>query len=168
VPDLLSSVIVAKQGKGDMAVSSSVGSNIFDVLIGLPLPWLTYSLVYFDADGAGTGPKAVVVTADTLYISILVLIGMLILVIGIVMACGWKMTKSLGYSMFCLYFLFVLQVRPPPPLHHPSLSLSRSLSLRVCPELTSNCPEIICLYFVYFVLQDLLRDKTLICKGGCF
>jgi len=124
VPDLLSSVIVAKQGKGDMAVSSSVGSNIFDVLIGLPLPWLTYSLVYFDADGAGTGPKAVVVTADTLYISILVLIGMLILVIGIVMACGWKMTKSLGYSMFCLYFLFVL--------------------------------------------QDLLRDKTLICKGGCF
>ena len=28
VPDLLSSVIVAKQGHGDMAVSSSIGSNI--------------------------------------------------------------------------------------------------------------------------------------------
>jgi hypothetical protein len=28
-----------------MAVSSSIGSNIFDVLIGLPLPWLTYSLL---------------------------------------------------------------------------------------------------------------------------
>ena len=35
VPDLLSSVIVARQGHGDMAVSSSVGSNIFDVLFGL-------------------------------------------------------------------------------------------------------------------------------------
>ena len=34
VPDLLSSVIVARQGKGDMAVSSSIGSNIFDVLVG--------------------------------------------------------------------------------------------------------------------------------------
>ena len=30
VPDLLSSVIVAQHGHGDMAVSSSVGSNIFD------------------------------------------------------------------------------------------------------------------------------------------
>ena len=46
VPDLLSSVIVAKQGQGDMAVSSSIGSNIFDVCIGLPLPWFIYSAVY--------------------------------------------------------------------------------------------------------------------------
>jgi hypothetical protein len=28
-----------------MAVSSSIGSNIVDVLIGLPLPWLAYSLL---------------------------------------------------------------------------------------------------------------------------
>ena len=39
VPDLLTSVIVARQGHGDMAVSSSIGSNIFDVLVGLPFPW---------------------------------------------------------------------------------------------------------------------------------
>ena len=38
VPDLLTSVIVARQGHGDMAVSSSIGSNIFDVLVGLPFP----------------------------------------------------------------------------------------------------------------------------------
>merc|ERR1711939_1280277 len=44
VPDLLTSIIVAQQGRGDMAVSSSVGSNIFDVLVGLPLPWLFYGL----------------------------------------------------------------------------------------------------------------------------
>ena len=34
VPDLITSVLVAKQGKGDMAVSSSVGYNIFDVTVG--------------------------------------------------------------------------------------------------------------------------------------
>ena len=34
VPDLITSVLVAQQGKGDMAVSSSVGSNIFDVTVG--------------------------------------------------------------------------------------------------------------------------------------
>lgn len=46
VPDLLSSVIVARMGEGDMAVSSSIGSNIFDILVGLPLPWLVFSLYY--------------------------------------------------------------------------------------------------------------------------
>ena len=35
VPDLLSSVIVARRGSGDMAVSSSIGSNIFDILVGI-------------------------------------------------------------------------------------------------------------------------------------
>lgn len=43
VPDLLSSVIVARRGSGDMAVSSSIGSNIFDILVGLPLPWILYT-----------------------------------------------------------------------------------------------------------------------------
>lgn len=43
VPDLLTSVIVARQGHGDMAVSSSIGSNIFDVLVGLPFPWYAIS-----------------------------------------------------------------------------------------------------------------------------
>jgi Ca2+/Na+ antiporter len=44
VPDLMSSVIVAKQGLGDMAVSSSIGSNIFDITFGLPLPWFFWIL----------------------------------------------------------------------------------------------------------------------------
>jgi hypothetical protein len=45
IPDLLTSVIVARQGHGDMAVSSSIGSNIFDVLVGLPVPWLLYCAI---------------------------------------------------------------------------------------------------------------------------
>merc|ERR1719153_721220 len=70
VPDLLSSVIVAKQGFGDMAVSSSIGSNIFDVLVGLPVPWMLYS--------AYKSGRAVEVNADGLEISILILLGMLV------------------------------------------------------------------------------------------
>lgn len=34
IPDLITSVVVARQGHGDMAVSSSIGSNIFDVTVG--------------------------------------------------------------------------------------------------------------------------------------
>merc|ERR1740138_859286 len=40
IPDAVSSMAVAKAGEGDMAVSSSIGSNIFDILVGLPIPWI--------------------------------------------------------------------------------------------------------------------------------
>merc|ERR1719387_640918 len=40
IPDLVSSMAVARAGEGDMAVSSSIGSNIFDILVGLPIPWM--------------------------------------------------------------------------------------------------------------------------------
>merc|ERR1719415_248493 len=72
VPDLFSSVIVAKLGEGDMAVSSSIGSNIFDILVGLPLPWLIFTIDY------GT---PIIVGGDALGVSLLVLISMLVTVI---------------------------------------------------------------------------------------
>jgi sodium/potassium/calcium exchanger 2 len=101
VPDLLSSMIVAKQGLADMAVSSSIGSNIFDVLIGLPLPWSLYAIMY--------KRPVTVVAGDTLVVSIFVLVSMLVTIVTIIMLNNWTMTKCLGYSMFTLYFVFILQ-----------------------------------------------------------
>jgi len=102
VPDLMTSVIVAQQGHGDMAVSSSVGSNIFDVLVGLPLPWLAYAITN-SQDGS------VKVVADTLFVSIGILFLMLLIVILTIKAFNWVMTPSLGYTMFVFYAIFVLQ-----------------------------------------------------------
>merc|ERR1712012_521809 len=45
IPEVFSSLIVSKQGKGSMAVSNSIGSNTFDILICLGLPWLCKSLL---------------------------------------------------------------------------------------------------------------------------
>ena len=106
VPDLLSSVIVAKQGHGDMAVSSSIGSNIFDVLVGLPFPWLCYSIYYSIKDGK---ERVVSVGADGVVLSIGILVGMLVIVVGSVHFAGWKMTKNMGYFYFFMYFMFVVQ-----------------------------------------------------------
>ena len=39
VPDALSGIAVVKEGHGDMAVSNAIGSNVFDILICLGLPW---------------------------------------------------------------------------------------------------------------------------------
>jgi len=116
IPDLISSVLVARKGEGNMAVSSSIGSNIFDILIGLPFPWLIYSIVngirkYGDCTASGDNHHcfSVGVYAETLFFSVILLILMVILVISIVHCSKWKMTKGLGVSMLVLYVLFVLQ-----------------------------------------------------------
>jgi len=99
VPDLMSSVIVARQGFGDMAVSSSIGSNIFDITFGLPLPWFLWSMI--------EGGKGIDVISNSLNFSLLLLILMLVSVVLIIAACGWKMTSGLGFSMVVLYGLFL-------------------------------------------------------------
>ncbi|KAG5887630.1 hypothetical protein JTB14_036275 [Gonioctena quinquepunctata] len=40
VPEAVSSVIVTKQGHGTMGLSSSIGSNTFDILLCLGIPWM--------------------------------------------------------------------------------------------------------------------------------
>lgn len=45
IPDALSSIAVIKEGYGDMAVSNAVGSNVFDILVCLGLPWLIQTTI---------------------------------------------------------------------------------------------------------------------------
>jgi solute carrier family 24 (sodium/potassium/calcium exchanger), member 4 len=49
VPDALSSVLVVRQGLVDMGVSNTFGSNVFDLLIGLALPWFCKILISGEA-----------------------------------------------------------------------------------------------------------------------
>uniref|UniRef100_A0A3Q3J422 Sodium/potassium/calcium exchanger 1 n=1 Tax=Monopterus albus TaxID=43700 RepID=A0A3Q3J422_MONAL len=100
IPDLITSVIVARKGLGDMAVSSSVGSNIFDITVGLPLPWLLYSFIH------GLAPVAV--SSNGLFCAIVLLFLMLLFVIISIAYCRWKMNKMLGFTMFLLYFIFLV------------------------------------------------------------
>lgn len=100
VPDLLTSVIVARRGSGDMAVSSSIGSNIFDVLVGFPIPWMLYSLYKSTTIKIQTG---------NIVVSISLLIGMLVFVIGAVHCQGWRLTRTLGAMMMVFYVGFLVQ-----------------------------------------------------------
>lgn len=43
VPEAVSSVIVTNQGHGAMGISNSIGSNTFDILLCLGLPWFVKS-----------------------------------------------------------------------------------------------------------------------------
>uniref|UniRef100_A0A4W4GLC8 Solute carrier family 24 member 2 n=1 Tax=Electrophorus electricus TaxID=8005 RepID=A0A4W4GLC8_ELEEL len=100
IPDLITSVIVARKGLGDMAVSSSVGSNIFDITVGLPFPWLFYSALH--------SLRPVTVSSNGLLCTIVLLFLMLLFVIISIAACKWKMSKLLGFIMFLLYIIFLV------------------------------------------------------------
>lgn len=45
LPDIVSSLLVVRKGFGDMAVCNALGSNIFEILVGLGLPWLIKTAV---------------------------------------------------------------------------------------------------------------------------
>jgi len=107
IPDCLSSVAVAKRGHGDMAVSSSIGSNIFDVLIGLPIPWFLYTAILRPA-GALEGPQWVKIDSEALAVMILSLFIMVALVITTIHLSGWILSVKLGIMMMVLYFFFLI------------------------------------------------------------
>ena len=59
LPNCLVAMYVAKKGRGTTAVSTVFGSNIFDILIALALPWAIYSSIFgpitvFESLGFGT------------------------------------------------------------------------------------------------------------------
>uniref|UniRef100_A0A3Q4C0K0 Sodium/calcium exchanger membrane region domain-containing protein n=1 Tax=Mola mola TaxID=94237 RepID=A0A3Q4C0K0_MOLML len=94
IPDLITSVIVARKGLGDMAVSSSVVRQI------LPFPWLLYNIL--------NDFKPVEVSSNGLFCAIVLLFLMLLFVIISIAACKWRMSKFLGFFMFLLYFVFLI------------------------------------------------------------
>lgn len=98
-PDLISSLEVARAGRGGMAVANAVGSNTFDLLIGLGLPWII-------ALGL-LGEASIHVGADDLWLSI----GMLVLttvVLFIFLETQRLLSRREGWLLLILYGGFVL------------------------------------------------------------
>jgi K+-dependent Na+/Ca+ exchanger-like protein len=98
VPDAIGSLIVAKNGQGDMAVSNAIGSNVFDILLGLGIPWMLNGLIY------GT---VLHVDAENLVPLSLILIGTLFGVYFVSLAMRFHLTKCVGITFFSFYFIFV-------------------------------------------------------------
>jgi len=109
VPDLLSSLAVAKRGHGDMAVSSSIGSNVFDILIGLPVPWLLATTAISTWEPVNDGGMAFVsINSGGLNIMVLTLFVMVGMVIATIKACDWVLTYKLACAMMALYAIFMM------------------------------------------------------------
>jgi len=99
VPDLVASVIVAKQGRPGMAINNAVGSNIFDILIGLGLPFM---LLFLFSSGV------VPVDNGSLSVSFILLMGSIVLLVFGFLFSRWKTKSWLGWILILLYLGYLL------------------------------------------------------------
>ncbi len=98
VPDLISSVIVAKQGRSDMAVSNAIGSNIFDILVGLGLPFLIVMIIdggVIDASTSNLFTSSIILFASVIFLFIMLVIS------------KWKVGRLSGIILLLLYILYL-------------------------------------------------------------
>ncbi|XP_076245504.1 sodium/potassium/calcium exchanger 4 [Calliopsis andreniformis] len=103
VPEAVSSVIVANQGHGAMGISNSIGSNVFDVLLCLGLPWFLKATFFpktpkehyvkINSQGFVYSATSLFSTLTVLYVS---------LVIG-----KFKLTRTVGIVCLITYAIFL-------------------------------------------------------------
>lgn len=97
VPDMISSIVVSKQGRGEMAVANAVGSNIFDVLVGLGLPWLIAMWAMGQQVHVGT---------EGLLSSTITLLGT-VLILMVFLFTGRRLSRVEGGILIALYVAYV-------------------------------------------------------------
>lgn len=99
IPELISSVIVARQGRGDMAIANAVGSNIFDIQMSLGLPLLIYTATRGTLTDVGDA---------NIVSSVLLLFFTLIVVISLLASRRFKASRPFGIFLVLLYFVYVV------------------------------------------------------------
>ncbi|XP_068455470.1 sodium/potassium/calcium exchanger 3 isoform X2 [Clinocottus analis] len=100
VPDCMASLIVARQGMGDMAVSNSIGSNVFDILVGLGLPWALKTLAINYGSDIKLNSKGLIFSVGLLLASVF------LTVLGVHLN-RWTLDRRLGFTCLLLYSVFL-------------------------------------------------------------
>ncbi|XP_061174388.1 sodium/potassium/calcium exchanger 4-like [Saccostrea echinata] len=101
IPDAMASVFVARQGMGDMAVSNSLGSNVFDILLGLSLPWFLKTGIAY----AGT---TVHINSNGMVFSILLLFLTVVILVVALKYTRWRLNRRVGALCLLVYAVYIL------------------------------------------------------------
>ena len=99
IPDMITSLLVAKKGRGGMAISNALGSNVFDVLLGLGLPWFIVILL--------TG-ESVDVFSKNIFLSVILLFSSVIIFFLLLLIRRWQVRKPTGFLLLALYLAYLI------------------------------------------------------------
>ncbi|KAK9304406.1 hypothetical protein QLX08_004192 [Tetragonisca angustula] len=103
VPEAVSSVIVANQGHGAMGISNSIGSNVFDVLLCLGLPWFLKAAFFPKA-----GNHYVIINSQGLVYSSISLFSTLTILYLSLLIGKFKLTRTVGIVCLVMYVIFLI------------------------------------------------------------
>ena len=95
-----SGVAVVKEGHGDMAISNAIGSNVFDILMCLGLPWFIKTVIISPGSVVLVQHKGILYSTLTLFTTIVFLI-------GTAHANSWKMDRSFGIKLIIWYCIAI-------------------------------------------------------------
>ncbi|KAM6943060.1 sodium/potassium/calcium exchanger 5 isoform 2-T2 [Xenentodon cancila] len=98
IPDTVASVMVAREGKADMAMSNIVGSNVFDMLC-LGLPWFIKTAFVDTKNPVEVNSTGLIFVSSTLLLSIVFLF-------VAVHINRWRLDWKLGLVSLIFYILF--------------------------------------------------------------
>ncbi|KAK7082713.1 hypothetical protein SK128_017167 [Halocaridina rubra] len=101
VPDALSSLCVAKQGFGDMAVSNAIGSNVFDILLCLGLPWFLKTAIVSPGSTVPVESRGLTYSTISLFATVVFLV-------ATTHWNGWKLDKKYGIILMIWYLIFMI------------------------------------------------------------
>ncbi|XP_034105542.1 sodium/potassium/calcium exchanger 3 isoform X4 [Drosophila albomicans] len=104
VPEAVSSVIVAKRGHGSMGICNSIGSNTFDILLCLGVPWLIKA-VFFPIL---PGQNYVAINSAGLEYSAITLLSTLFLLYLTFSMNKFKLDKKVGIACLVIYLVFMV------------------------------------------------------------
>ncbi len=109
VPELMSSVIVVKRaGLANMAICNSIGSNIFDILFCLGVPWLLKSIIIMVKSGSiDLAASAIPIQSLALPLTSLTLLITIFALIATFQLTNWKLGLTVGITCSLIYLSFV-------------------------------------------------------------
>ncbi|CAM9508671.1 unnamed protein product [Chrysoparadoxa australica] len=99
VPDAIGSMIAARDGEAGMAIANAIGSNVFDILLGLGFPWTLHNFIFSE-----TTP----VSKDDIFSNILILFCTVCLFVGVLAVNKWRMNSHIGLALFALYIIYIV------------------------------------------------------------
>ncbi|XP_022692577.1 sodium/potassium/calcium exchanger 4-like isoform X1 [Varroa jacobsoni] len=98
VPELFATVLVARSGKGNMALCSLLGSNIFDLLFCLGAPWLAKTVI---------ANREILIQSLALTYTSITLLATIALLYSAMVIMKWKVNYLTGVLCLALYVIFI-------------------------------------------------------------
>lgn len=99
IPDAYTSIVVVQEGMVDMGVSNIIGSNVFDLLIGLALPWFVKAIF---------SSGFVRINANGLSYDALLLLACVSATLCIIHVRKWHLDRRSGYVFLSVYVAFII------------------------------------------------------------